>query len=579
MVRRLVSLPSAALFVSLLVVPLSSCGGGGGGSSDGTGSSGGPTITGDFKVFAANDLGMHCIDQDFSTFSMLPPFNVVNAQVVARTTGGRPRLLGPAEVEVAYAAAADASGSVNSSSVGKTDFWDHVEALFGAALPPGTGLTGLAMPADGAVPGPQTMAWDGATGWFRAAGIPITPTDDDGRTNHYPLLSVQASSPSTGATLASLDVVVPVSAETECRSCHATGALAADDPGIGWSQEPDPELQARRNVLLLHDARAGTDLVSSTPVLCSECHYSFALDLSGGGPSGAQVGHDSFSAVMHAFHGRQRDAHGDPVFPPNGTTLETCYQCHPGRITECLRGAMKTGGLSCRECHGDMLAVGGTEPLAPGGSLDGTADLLPRRPWLDLPRCQSCHTGDALDHRAGAGTVPAPDGIRLMQTWLAGDPAASPILASNRRFAENEDTRYRDSTGHGGMACWACHGSPHAEWPNEDPSANDNVAAMQLQGHVGTITECATCHEPGTMGATLGGPHGMHPVDSRWAGESHGHLFRSQRAACQACHGAALEGTVLARVAYDRSFRGEEGSRSLRAGQLVRCDLCHSMPR
>jgi len=569
--RALLSLAAACV----LLVP--ACGGGG---SSGGSSGGDPTITGDFKVFAANDLGMHCIDRDFSAFGILPPFNVVNAQVVQRTTGGRPRLSSDSAVDVAYAAKADASGSVTSTSLGgKTNFWEHVAALFGADLPPGTGLTGLAMPADASPPGPQTMSYEASTGRFRAFGIPITPTDDAGGVNHYPLLEIRATSPATGELLASTDIVVPVSDETECRACHATGEIAARDPLIPWSNLADLELAARQNVLRLHDARQGTALVTSQPVLCSRCHYSLALDLGGTGPAGQQVGHATFSAVMHAFHGRQLDGSGAPLFPTDGSTLATCYQCHPGRVTECQRGAMKTGGLSCRDCHGDMLDVGGEDLLALGGSLDGAADLAHRRPWMDLPRCQSCHTGDAMSHMQGPGMEPAPDGIRLRRAWLANDPAASPILASNRRFAESEDTLYRNSKGHGGLACWACHGSPHAEWPNADASANDNVAAVELQGHAGPIVECATCHEAGTLGASLNGPHGMHPVESRFgASEAHGSLYRGNRAACQACHGMNLEGTVLARVAADRNFSGE-GARRLAKGTLVSCDLCHSKPR
>ncbi len=570
MMRTVVLAAPSALLLAV------ACGGGG---SSGASSGGGTSITGDYKVFAANDLGMHCIDQDFSTFGVLPPFNVVNAQVVQRTTGGRPRLQTGFTLDVTYSSVADASGSMTSTSIGKTNFWEYAAGLFGVALAPGVGLTGLAMPADGTPPGPQGMPYQASSGWFRAAGIPITNRDDRGGVNPYPLLRIRALSPGTGAVLAHTDVVVPVSDETECRTCHATGAIAASAPGIAWSAEPALELQARRNVLLLHDARQGTQLLDSQPVLCSRCHYSLALDLAGSGPSGAQLGHDTFSAVMHAFHGRQRDGNGDPLFPPDGSTLQTCYQCHPGRITECQRGAMKTGGLSCRDCHGNMLDVGGEDLLAPGGSLDGAADLDHRRPWLDLPRCQACHTGDALEHLQGPNLVLAPDGIRLRQAWRNGDPAASPILAVNRRFAESPDSLYRNSTGHGGMACWACHGSPHAEWPNADPAANDNLAARELQGHTGTIVECATCHEAGTLGASLGGPHGMHPVDSRWAGESHGSLYRRDRAACQACHGLNLEGTVLARVAVQRTFSGEESSRVLQQGKQVSCDLCHSKPR
>ena len=45
----------------------------------------------DYQVFAYNDLGMHCFDNDFSIFCLLPPFNVIHAQVVEK--GARPKLL------------------------------------------------------------------------------------------------------------------------------------------------------------------------------------------------------------------------------------------------------------------------------------------------------------------------------------------------------------------------------------------------------------------------------------------------------------------------------------------------------
>ncbi|MCZ7634918.1 MAG: hypothetical protein M5U12_01925 [Verrucomicrobia bacterium] len=31
-----------------------------------------------------NDLGMHCLDADFSVFSLLPPFNTIHAQLIAQ---------------------------------------------------------------------------------------------------------------------------------------------------------------------------------------------------------------------------------------------------------------------------------------------------------------------------------------------------------------------------------------------------------------------------------------------------------------------------------------------------------------
>ena len=34
-----------------------------------------------YKVLGWNDLGMHCMDSDYSVFSILPPFNNLHAQV------------------------------------------------------------------------------------------------------------------------------------------------------------------------------------------------------------------------------------------------------------------------------------------------------------------------------------------------------------------------------------------------------------------------------------------------------------------------------------------------------------------
>jgi hypothetical protein len=237
---------------------------------------------------------------------------------------------------------------------------------------------------------------------------------------------------------------------------------------------------------------------------------------------------------------------------------------------------MKTGGLECLSCHGDMLATGGLFPLAPGGSIDGMNDGHGRRPWKDLPRCSSCHTGDALNHLSGGGVVLAADGIRLRQAWRTGDQASSPIAASNTRFAENSDSLFRFSKGHGGIACEGCHGSTHAEWPIADPSSNDNVAANQLQGHSGTILECATCHT--SLSNTLSGPHGMHNVDSSSWVNGHEHFYEQSHSSCQVCHGANLLGTVLSKTPVDRTFSHDGHTYHLTAGQQVGCNSCHSWP-
>ena len=571
------------LVLLFLAVIVAACGGGGGGSGDGGTTTPPPsTTTTDVTVLAFNDLGMHCLDREFSVFSILPPFNVVHSQVVEKQATG-PRLLNADAVEAAYLAATDADGSVNTTSLGgKSDFWDYADALFGTTLDEGESLTGLFMPADHpTAPGPQAMTFDATHDWFSAEGIPITPIDDAMLTNTYPMMRIRASDAGSGSTLTELDIVLPVATETDCRACHATGGMASFRPGVVWASDADLEVQAKKNILLLHDASHATSLASRTPVLCSGCHYSRALDLSGSGPTGDQVGKPTFSEVMHRYHGHVVDENSDPVFPSgaSATPDNTCYRCHPGAVTQCQRGAMKTGGMECLDCHGDMIAVGGENVLLTDGSIDGLNDGSRRRPWLDLPRCQSCHTGDAVSHLSGTGMELASDGIRLTQTYLTGDTAASPIKATNRRFAEDADTLFRFSTGHGGIYCEGCHGSTHAIWPNADPTANDNTAAQQIQGHAGNIIECTACHASGSLARTTDGPHGMHNVnDASWADGGHEHFFERDANGCRACHGPALTGTPLARVAADRLFNIEHGTVSFSQGDLVRCDRCHEMP-
>ena len=95
-------------------------------------------------------------------------------------------------------------------------------------------------------------------------------------------MRVQAKLNSTGATVASLDAVVPVSGETNCKTCHlpaphgngyATGRVAdakvpANDPSFGkvpaWISE---EWAADVNTLLLHDTMHGT-----TPLCRLQCN-------------------------------------------------------------------------------------------------------------------------------------------------------------------------------------------------------------------------------------------------------------------------------------------------------------------
>jgi len=538
--------------------------------------------SGKLAVLPVNDLGMHCMDKDYSVFTILPPFNVINTQVVYRNPAGLPVLLDDSQVEVRYMGTTDLRASLNTTSITKTNFWDYADALFGTTLQPGEGLTGLYMPADAPQPGPQPTLYDANQQWFQAFGVPLTPIDDGGVYNPYPVMRFGVYRPGSNRLLASTDAVVPVSSEVDCKLCHVDGEIGTERAGVTWSTSPDPEVEAKENILILHDVDHATTLMAQQPVLCADCHYSAALDLAGTGPGGNQIGNPTMSESMHSYHGNLVDSLGAPIFPPNGTVEQTCFQCHPGFQTQCQRGAMKNGGMECLNCHGDMLAVGGDFPLRAGGSLDGLNDGGQRRPWIDMPRCQSCHTGDALQHAQGSSVVLADDGIRLKQAYRRNDPSASPIKASTSRFAEEPDTLFRFSAGHGGINCEACHGATHAVWPNAERRASDNATSFQLQGHEGMLMECSTCHQDGTLDTrTLAGPHGMHVVgETTFATtERHKDLFEQNAAQCQACHGADLTGTALSRMADTRNLPKKENGRiTLVKGREVACNLCHEMP-
>lgn len=74
-----------------------------------------------------NDLGMHCMNQDHHTISILPPFNTLEAQLIARGEYGTL----PEIVADGYTIEYSVPG--NTYSAGKTDFWDYVEQIYGLA--------------------------------------------------------------------------------------------------------------------------------------------------------------------------------------------------------------------------------------------------------------------------------------------------------------------------------------------------------------------------------------------------------------------------------------------------------------
>jgi len=520
-----------------------------------------------------NNLGMHCMDADYSVFSLLPPYNTIHAQLI--DSSGR-LVTDPTDITVTYEAVADPDGSINSTSAGKTNFWEHVEALFGVSLPVDVGLTNLRMPGAGNTP--QAMSFDAANGWFIAEGIPITPYDDAQRKNSYPLMHLVARN-SAGTVLASTDIVLPVSDEMDCRSCHASGTSLQAQPLEGWVFDQDPQRDMRLNILRLHDERidasdtlqsalaaagynpAGlfaTATTDGTPILCARCHLSEALP--GSGITG-------ITPLTQAVHGKMAYAIDPATQLPLDATenRSACYRCHPGSVTRCLRGAMGAAvasdgslAIQCQSCHGTMTTVASPD----------------RTGWLDEPACQSCHTGTAT-HNNGQ--------LRYTSAFESSGQPRQPVDAT---YATNPDTPaaglslYRFSKGHGGLTCEACHGPTHAEFPSSH--RNDNLQSFTHQGHVGMLVECTSCHatQPNTVD---GGPHGMHPVGQTWVdrhpdvvGDDGGGTGAAQ---CQACHGVDYRGTVLSRAQADRTLNaGELGTKVFWRGFQVGCYTCHRGP-
>lgn len=540
-----------------LVFTMNGCSSGAGASSASAGKVSGGAAAGKYSLIAWNDLGMHCIDNDYSVFAILPPYNNLHAQLVDRLTGKEVT----GGVTLTYAATADTRGSLNSTSQGKTNFWQWVSALFGMTLPADTGLAGNRTP--GAAPSPMT--YDPVAGYWKAEGIPIVPYDDAGSTNYYPMVTVEARD-SRGTVIATTVTVLPVSDELACSRCHTSGiGDPMAQPSPDWVYDANPVKDWRRNILLLHDTKnaanplyidalaqkgyapAGLLATSDggTPILCAGCHPSNALGTRGG------AGVKQLTSSMHSWHGV--NAMDDATGMPLGETMDRsgCYYCHPGSTTQCLRGvmgnALKPDGsaaLECQSCHGSMSVIGG----------------MGRAGWIDLPKCQYCH-------------YQADDGTYVRET-SAFD--ASGNFRQTTSIFTTGPALFKIGATHGNMQCEACHGSTHAEYASSED--NDNVQSIKLQGYAGTIAECTVCHLRELPQSDAGGPHGLHTIGAPWI-HTHNRPAKAAPEACTVCHGKDYRGTRLSRTFTARSFRTTGPELKLFAkGEMVGCYECHNGP-
>jgi hypothetical protein len=367
----------------------------------------------EYVVLSWNDLGMHCYNRDFKDLAVLPPYNNLWAQVIK--VGDPPQVVTEG-IEVSY------SFPDNTYSVGKSNFWQYDQQLFGMDLPPNVGLRGKGLAGE--------MDQPVNSNYFVAEGIPLTEFSDSDPTKPYPyqLAEVIVKENGTGKELTRATVVAPVSTEMNCDDCHYDGGVEGIATG-----------GIETNILTLHDEEVEDEyppghagpLMDRRPILCAECHASNALDAPG------VQGVPNLSKAVH-------DAHEEEV----SSTLDGCYKCHPGPQTQCLRDVMSTKhDMDCIDCHGDL------ENVAENPN-----------PWLHEPRCddEACHGSAYQQDQALYRQSKEHGGI-----YCAGCHDSPHAIAPGREA--NDGIKFKDLQGFYDtlQTCTVCHATtPKGEGPH-----------------------------------------------------------------------------------------------------------------
>ena len=500
-----------------------------------------------FTLFAWGDLGMHCMDEDYSVFSLLPPYNTLKAQLIVK--GRSPRIVSEG-VTITYEALAKKDGSINTSSSDKSNFWKYANKLFpGVTLQNDVGLKGKKTQSTL----PQPMDYNSSYNLYVAEGIPTIPINDGGDADEYPLVKVVAKN-KNGDVLAQTVTTLAVSSEMSCAKCHNTDSSSVRMDVLIKHDRLHPNAVKDYNASLqakgynYDEAGLAATAKGGTPILCAACHSSNAL------PGTGIAGIKPLTEAMHKAHASRRIPGASQTLGES-TNRASCYACHPGESTKCLRGAMGhavdangNAKIECQSCHGSMEAV------ATHG----------RKGWIDEPSCQSCHQ-DAKRY------------LSAVTDKKTGTLRAALDMRFGTEKYGNETKLYKHSLSHGGVACSACHGSQHAIYPsiNED----ENRQSMQYQGYKGTIKECGVCHGDEVVATTFDkGPHGLHPHNQEWVNRHGTVVLRHSSSSCKACHGADLKGTFLSKASANRTFKLGVTDKyvHIKAEENVGCTKCHN---
>jgi len=303
---------------------------------------------------------------------------------------------------------------------------------------------------------------------FTAEGVALLPISKQGF-DPYPVVTIEARD-ENDTLLATTKVVAPVSTEMGCNNCH--GGSPGPDDYAGLNRE------TAMNILEVHDRLSGTTLVASArsgkTIRCQTCHADLMVRAEG------DRDRLNLSASIHGFHTHYLRNRG----------VEACAFCHPASptgATRNLRDIHAGIGLNCINCHGSIedQALGLLKQEQQAGKRQATIlmallkpavtnmdSALPRKPWINQPDCLHCHVN-----------YQPPETDTIANTWTGG-----------------EQELYRNRTDNSGrLFCAACHSSPHALYPANNPHGVqlDVLQPLQYQLNrlpLGSNRNCAVCH-------------------------------------------------------------------------------------
>ncbi|HEY5585755.1 MAG TPA: hypothetical protein VIK78_14865 [Ruminiclostridium sp.] len=295
------------------------------------------TSADEYVILAANDLGMHCIQKDYSSFLVLPPANNLRVQVFKKG-GSNGATLIKSGITIKYKIID------NTTSSSKVNFWQYAKD-YGFDVAENVGITGNKLSGE--------MQLSSDKKYYEATAIPVVPYNDSApdKLNPYQVAQITVWDNKTNKPVAISDsVVVPVSDEMKCSACHG---------------ENDTDL----SILKSHDELSGTtlvqDLQNNIRHKCADCHKDNALGVPG------KEGVKPLSEAIHGFHQSKMEL----------TDIQPkCNSCHPGPVTQCNRGRMVEAGITCDNpnCHGTMGNVADSQKNG-------------REAWLQEPDCGKCH--------------------------------------------------------------------------------------------------------------------------------------------------------------------------------------------